>query len=473
MTRLQVPEKLFPFLAKKKRFKIAYGGRGGGKSQTIAGMLLGNAQQKGEKIGCFREYQNSIDDSVLSLLESEVDRLGLRGFKTVNNMIKHQRGGEFRFKGLARNPESVKSMHGFKKFWVEEAQTISEKSLKLLTPTLRESDSEIWMSLNAQSSADPVSQRFLEPFMTQLLRDGYYEDDLHYIVRINYNDNPWFPIELDQERLYDQRTLSQAMYDHIWLGHYNDDVEDSIIPSEWFDAAIDAHKKLGFEPRGAKVLAFDPADSGDAKAITIRHGSVVLDVTERIQGDVNDNCDWATSRAIEEQVDLFTWDCDGMGISLNRQVEQTFDGKHIQFMMYKGSNKPDQPGQLYNKPGFKSDDKKQKTNKETFKNKRAQFYWKLRDRLFNTYRAVEKNEYVDPDEMLSISSSIEDIPGLRSEVCRVPRKYNNNGLIQIMSKKEMLRLKIRSPNRADSLKMSLVVPDVIDSTEDLDFESLW
>jgi phage terminase large subunit len=97
----------------------------------------------------------------------------------------------------------------------------------------------------------------------------------------------------------------------------------------------------------------------------------------------------------------------------------------------------------------------QRTNKDTFKNKRAQYYWSLRDRFYNTYRAVEKGEYVDPDLMISLSSEIPFLEKLRSEVCRIPKKPNGNGLIQILNKDEMKRLKIPSPNMADSLMMSM------------------
>jgi len=474
MPRIQVPEKLAPFILKPKRFKLAIGGRGGAKSQSFSDMLIQRAHEHNFKIGCFREYQNSIDDSVYALLVSEITRLGLRGFKPQGSQIKHKRGGEFRFKGLARNPESVKSMHGFKIFWVEEAQTVSQNSLKLLTPTLRETGSEIWLSLNPMSSADPISVRFLEPFYDELLDKGVYEDDLHYITWINYYDNPWFPEELEQERQYDYQTMSRALYNHVWLGHYNDSVENALILAEWFDAAVDAHKKLGFKSRGTKVMGFDPADTGDdKKAYCIRHGSIVEQIEMWDDGDVNEGCDRATSEAVTEYVDLFSWDCDGMGVSLNRQVKDTFNGKKVDHVMFKGSNGPDRPGELYNAPGFKTDVKRQKTNKEVFKNKRAQYYWYLRDRFYNSYRAVVKGEYVDPDTMISIPSDLPLLNKLRAEVCRVPRKFNPNGLIQLMSKPEMKRLKIKSPNMADALMMSLVVPDETYDGDDLEFKSLW
>jgi phage terminase large subunit len=178
MPRMQIPKKLRPFIGTPKRFKIAIGGRGSGKSMSFADMCLMDAQTKGIKTACFREFQNSIDDSVHALLKSEIERLELQGFEVQNNQILLNQEPVFKFRGLARNPEGVKSMHGFQRFWVEEAQTISFNSLKALTPTLREEGSEILFSANPRSSVDAFSQRFIKPFEKQLRRDGYYEDDL-------------------------------------------------------------------------------------------------------------------------------------------------------------------------------------------------------------------------------------------------------------------------------------------------------
>lgn len=464
---MKVPRKLLPLIQKKKRFKIIIGGRGSGKSHTVADICLMDSQTQGLKIGEFREFMNSIEDSVHALLSDEIERLGLEGFTVQNTSITNTSGGEFKFKGLARNVSSIKSMHGFQRFVVEEAQFLSASSLKLLTPTLREDDSEIWMLANPMSSADPFSQRFIVPFEKALNRDGYYEDDMHLIIVCNYMDNPMFPDVLEQERAFDEENLTRNEYEHIWLGKFNDSIENSIIPVEWFNAAIDAHEKLGFKPTGAKIAAHDPSDTGpDAKGYALRHGSVVLDVQEMATGDVNDGCDRATDNAIDSGADLFTWDCDGLGVTLRRQVSDALKGKRIDFEMFKGSESPDNPEEIYQPAGLllDNDDKRAKTNKQTFKNKRAQYYWRLRDRFYNTYRAVVKGEYIDPDTLISLSSSIDCLDQLRAEVCRIPKKPNGNGLIQIMSKEDMLRIhKIPSPNLADSLMMSMINPDAAET----------
>ena len=470
MPKMQIPRKLLPLIKKKKRFKVIIGGRGSGKSHTVADICLMDAQTKGIKTGCFREFQNSISDSVYSLLTDEIERLELQGFEVQNNHILRNGQEAFTFKGLARNPESIKSMHGYERFFVEEAQTISSKSLKMLTPTLRVEGSEVWMVGNPASSADPFSQRFIVPFQKELDKNGYYEDDLHLVIVCNYYDNPFFPQVLEEERVYDYEHLDRAEYDHIWLGKFNDTVANAIIKTEWFDAAIDAHKKLGFKPRGAVVASHDPSDTGpDDKGLAIRKGSVFLDVLAKDSGDVNEGADWATEIAINHNADLFTWDCDGMGVSLNRQISTSFDGINCEVRMFKGSMGVDDPDQIYEPL---DNIKEPKTNKETFKNKRSQYYWRLRDRFYNTYRAVVKGEYIDPDELISLSSNIKDLQALRSEICRIPRKPNGSGLIQIMSKDDMLKLEIPSPNMADSLMMSMELPDIAESFVPLNYQSI-
>jgi len=461
MPTMTLPKKLLPLVQIPKRYKIIIGGRGSAKSMSVADICIMDAQTQNIKTAFFREFQSSIDDSVYSLLCAEIMRLKVPGFEIQRNAILRGDQEVFKFRGMARDPESIKSMHGFKRFVIEEAATISKRSLKTLTPTLRIADSEIWMIGNPMSSADPFSQRFIKPFEKELLKHGYYEDAMHLIIVMNYTDNPFFPQVLEDERAYDKAHLSTAEYRHIWLGDFNDEVAGSIIPVDWFNAAIDAHIKLGFKPSGAKVAAFDPSDEGnDPKGYCLRHGSIFMDIADNPTGDANDGCDWACDRAIDAGADVFTYDADGLGASLKRQINQAFDGIKCDVQVFKGSNSPDHPKVIYQQTGADSK-AKAKTNQEYFYNKRSQYWWQLRDRFYNTYRAVTKGVYINPDELVSIASSVEDIDGLRAEVCRIPKRPNNNGKIQIMSKPEMKKLQIESPNRADCMMMSTIKPDLV------------
>lgn len=457
-------------LVSKARLVVIIGGRSSTKSESVGRIMLMRAQTEAADILCGREYQTSIDDSVHKLLVTLAGRIGMRGLDPTDKKINLSTGGLFRFKGFARNSSAVRSAFGFKYSWIDEAQFLSEASIDDLTPTIREGNAQLWFTANPMASNDPFSKRFIVPFKKALDKYGFYEDSMHCIIVMNWRDNPWHGGGMEQERLWDLENISRAKYDHKWEGAFNDTVEDSIIQAEWFDAAIDAHIKLGFKPQGIKIVSHDPSDTGpDPKGLVYRHGSVILDVLERSLGDVNDGCDWATDYALSVGADMFVWDCDGLGVSLKRQVNDALAHSGIDLVMFKGSEGVSDPEKIY-QPDDRMLYKIAKTNKETFKNKRAQFYWRLRDRFYNTYRAVKKGDYIDPDDMISISSSIECMSQFRSELCRIPTKANGAGYIQIMSKVDMKRLlKIESPNLADSAMMSEKRPYVVvqDTYDDL------
>lgn len=458
--KLKLTNKMQPFFDKKKRIKIAFGGRGGTKSMTVADILAMKVQTEGWKVGCFREHQNTLEDSVHALLKEEITRMAIPGYRITDKDIKHEEGGAFKFRGLARNLGGVKSFHGFNIFWVEEGEFLSEDSLKILLPTLRESDSELWITMNPKYEEDAVSQRYIIPYYDTLLTEGVYEDDDMYIVWTNWNENPWFPKELELDRRRDYVNLPRSEYDHVWMGFFDNKIENSLIQKEWFDACIDAHKKLGFGPVGVKMASHDPSDTGpDDKSFAYRHGSVVLDLQEMKDGDINQGGDWAVELAYQWNIDAFNWDCDGMGVGLNRQITEHFKGRPTRLAMFKGSEAPDYPDAIYEN-STNSSTIDQKTNKQALKNKRAQYYLILRNAIYDTYQAVSKNVWKDPDKLISFSSDIRLLPKLRSELCRMPIKPNRNGLFELYTKEEMKKppFKFKSPNLADSVMMTGRVP---------------
>jgi phage terminase large subunit len=458
MPTIQIPEKLERVLTTKARFVVLIGGRSSAKSESTGRILTMKAQTEAADILCGREFQNSIDDSVHKLIKGLIKKLEINGFDITDKKIDAVTGGGFRFKGFNRNPEAVKSAQDFKYSWIEEAQTLSQQSIDDLLPTIRAEGSQLFFTANPQSSADPFSKRFIVPYLKDIRANGYYEDELHLIIMLNWRDNPWHG-ELEAQRLWDYEHLTRAKYDHIWEGEFNDSVEDPLILAEWFDACIDAHKKLGFEPVGIRFSSHDPSDIGpDDKAFAFRHGSVVLDLQEKIDGDVNEGGDWATGLAIKHNSDAFTWDCDGLGVGLNRQIEKAFHGKHTRISMFKGSEGVDNPDNIYNPVEGIQD---QKTNKEATKNKRCQYYQELRDKIWRTFKAVN-GEYHDPDTLISFDSSIECLSKLRSELCRMPIKPNPNGKFDLYTKQEMkTKFKYDSPNMADCVMMLGRVPHIV------------
>ncbi|KZX61294.1 hypothetical protein A3724_16605 [Alcanivorax sp. HI0033] len=461
---LQVNYKLLPFLTKPQPIKVAVGGRGSGKSIGIADMAVCRMEREAIDVYCLREFQETIADSIHRTMQRSItDRLDLPGWDVQENKIVAPNGARTTYKGASRNTNSIQGAEDYRLSVFSEAHTASQDSLDKLLPTiLRKPGAQCWFEANPQSSEDPFSQRFISPYLDHLERDGFYEDELHYIVVVNWRDNPWWNEEQERLRAWDYENLSRAKYDWIWEGKFNDSVENSLIMPEWFDACVDAHEKLGIKPQGAKVAAHDPSDEGsDSKGFALRHGIVVTDVEEKASGNINEGGDWATGLAIQHGADSFTWDCDGMGVGLSRQVSTAFKGKMTQVSMFKGSEGPDNPDAIYEPlPG--SPIQNTKTWSEVARNKRAQYYLKLRDRCYKTFRAVIHGEYHNPDDLISFASSISNIRKLRSELCRMPVKPNGSGRFELYTKPEMkTKFKLPSPNMGDSVMMLMREPAVL------------
>jgi hypothetical protein len=205
---IELSDALLYFLTEQWRYKVAYGGRGSGKSTACADSLIANSYKKKVRILCTRELQNSIADSVHLLLKDRIAALGIESaYRTTDNSIVCTRtGSEFLFKGLRSNIDEIKSMEGIDICWVEEAQRVSQKSLDILTPTIRKEGSEIWFTFNTGTITDPVYKMFVSA----------KRDDAK-VALVNYYDNPWFPEVLRREMEYD-RLNNPARYRHVWLG---------------------------------------------------------------------------------------------------------------------------------------------------------------------------------------------------------------------------------------------------------------
>ena len=204
----QFPAKLEP-LFKPSRYKIMHGGRGSGKSWAAARALLLQAAQAPLRVLCAREVQKSIKESVHSLLNDQIQALGLGSFyQVLETEIRGANGSKIIFAGLANHTtESIKSYEGIDRVWIEEAQTVSKKSWDILIPTIRKPDSEIWLTLNPWMETDETYVRFvLTPPPDS------------WVQQINYADNPWFPDVLEKEREHCERSQLREDYENIWLG---------------------------------------------------------------------------------------------------------------------------------------------------------------------------------------------------------------------------------------------------------------
>jgi phage terminase large subunit len=193
------------------RYKGAFGGRGSGKSHFFAEMLVDDHYRlPGLRSVCIREVQKSLKDSAKRLIEDKVNELGLgQHFDVLTDQIKSRGGGVILFQGMQdHNAETIKSLEGFNRAWIEEAQTLSERSLTLLRPTIRAEGSEIWASWNPRRKSDAIDS-FLRA----------KKPDNAVVVQSNWRDNPWFPNVLRAERDLDLRNYPERC-DHIWEGGY-------------------------------------------------------------------------------------------------------------------------------------------------------------------------------------------------------------------------------------------------------------
>tara|TARA_R110000822_G_C15338773_1_gene495899 strand:- start:23412 stop:24857 length:1446 start_codon:yes stop_codon:yes gene_type:complete len=452
---LRVNRKLEKFLTVSKPIKVAIGGRGSGKSIGFGDILTMKMDLEKADVYCLREYQDSINDSVHRVFKGSItNRLNLHGWTIQENRVEAPNGAQTVYRGAARNPDSIQSAQGYKYSWFEEAHRASKASLDKLLPTiLRNPGAECWFSANPQSSVDPFSQRFITPYLAELERDGFYEDDIHLIVVVNWRDNPWWNAEQEALRKWDYENRPRSEYNWIWEGKFNDAVDDAIIMPEWVDAAVDAHKKIPAIARGARVMGFDPADNGgDDKGVVIRHGGLITHAKAWLKGDLDEAVDEAFGMAFDNRCEEMVYDSIGVGAGVKVGLEARIAGSGLRVSGFAGGAQVVNPDLKY---------KEDKFNRDVFVNRRAQYYWLLRDRFENTYKAIVKGEYVDPNEMIALSSDIENLEQLKSELVRVPRKRTtNNNLIQILSKPEMKNRKIPSPGLADSCMMCFANPVV-------------
>lgn len=213
--QVEVPRRLQPLLA-PARYKGAHGGRGGGKSHFFAEQLILRAFSEPIRWVCIREVQNSIRESVRQLLIDKVNKFGLQSrFTVLDQEIRGANGALIIFKGMqSYNATNIKSLEGYDGAWVEEAQTLSDISLRLLRPTIRKDQedgrqSELWFSWNPRWETDPVDK---------LLR-GPSKPKNAVVVEINWPDNPWFTATMREEMETDYLSDSD-MADHVWGGHY-------------------------------------------------------------------------------------------------------------------------------------------------------------------------------------------------------------------------------------------------------------
>jgi phage terminase large subunit len=267
--QIALPEKLLWVCDGEADVRGAWGGRGSGKTRSFAKMsairvhMWDQAGREGLFL-CGREYLNSLEDSSLEEIKSAIREepwllphfdIGEKYIRTASRRI------SYTFSGLDQNIDSIKSKSRILGAWVDEAEPVSEDAWVKLIPTLREDDSELWVTWNPERPESATHKRF------RLSKDERYR-----IVELNWRDNPRFPAKLERDRLRDKQERPEQ-YDHIWEGAFKTYVEGA-----YYSAALLAakeHKRIGVVPLDPLMTTYAYWDIGgtgakaDATAIWI------------------------------------------------------------------------------------------------------------------------------------------------------------------------------------------------------------
>lgn len=242
--RIELPPKLIPVFTGDARYRGAYGGRGSAKTRSFAKMSAIKVYQWASEgregiFLCAREFMNSLDDSSLEEIKAAIQsEPWLNDFFDIGEKYIRTKCGRisYKFAGLTRNIESLKSKARILGCWVDEGEAVSEGAWRKLIPTVREDGSEIWITWNPEKDDSATHKRFrLAPPKGAK------------IVEMNYTDNPWFPDVLEAERLEDLRNRP-GDYHHVWGGGFRTNSDAQVFKNwrvEEFDTPKDAVHRFG------------------------------------------------------------------------------------------------------------------------------------------------------------------------------------------------------------------------------------
>lgn len=297
---IELPDKLAAVFEGEADVRGAYGGRGSGKTRSFAKMAAIKAWQYAQAgirgiILCGRQYMNSLDESSLEEVKTAIRSepwlepffdIGEKYVRTVDGRV------SFKFTGLERNIESLKSKSRILLCWVDEAEPVTESAWQTLIPTLREEVSELWVTWNPKSKKSPTHKRFRET-----------KSDRIKVVEINWRDNPWFPAKLERTRLDDAANRPDS-YPHVWEGAFATVVEGAYFAKHL--AVARAQNRIGrtaIDPLMTIRAYWDIGGTGhkaDATAIWIvqfiNRQIICIDHYEAVGQDLGTHILWLRSR---------------------------------------------------------------------------------------------------------------------------------------------------------------------------------
>lgn len=407
---LQMPEKLLPFIIKinDHRYFLSEGGRGGGKSQAMARIFLYLGEQRKLRMVCGRETQNSISESVYSIL-CDIIRQENLAYDILTTKISHKVSGTvINFRGFRQQGAfNIQGMEGVDVLWIDEAQAITKQTLDILIPTIRKDKAKIYFTMNRHQEYDPVYQFLIDR-----------KDCLH--VHINYDDNPFCTQALRDEAAV-CKGKSEADYAHIWMGEPMIHLEDSIFTYRELKETRHNHHPM-VEGYGYRVGGFDIARYGDDKCAAVVIQQMGAIKWEMVFGDQWDHKDlnYTSGRILttsaEQMLDRAVIDEDGIGAG---PLDTLQKGRGLDYFI-----------------GFKNLPMGFSTNKE-YGNVRTMNVYKLKDLVAKGWITITDEETI-------------------RELCTLKYTYDHYQRKILVSKDKMrTKFNLKSPNLADALIMAV------------------
>lgn len=413
--------------------RVLEGGRMSSKSHDAAGVAIARANFHTERFLCTRMYQNRIADSVYTLLKDKISYFGLQSqFKVYADAIEHRFNDSlFRFYGIARNIDEIKSFEGATVWWNEESHNLTQQMFTIIRPTvMRNPGAEMWFTLNPRLVSDYSYQRLIaKPPKGFLVR------------KINYDENPFLG-EAALSDIQAEFDEDKELATHIYLGVPLSDDDRSVIKRSWVEAAIDAHIKLGIDLSGARCAGYDVADDGgDRNSVTVFDGAIAihLDAWKAGEDELRESALRAWGHVGNGKL---IYDSIGVGAHTGSTLKSVTDDQR--YHKFNAGDAVVNPDNEYS-PGI--------TNKQKFENLKAQAWQDVADRMRNTFNAVTKGREYDPSELISISSEIPQLEELKNELCEPHKDYSKRGLDMVESKKDVKKRLEKSHDLSDSFIM--------------------
>ena len=438
---LPTPRVFLPLIDNPVRYLGARGGRASGKSHFFAELMVEtHLMRPGFRALCGREVQKSLKESAKKLIEDKIQAMGVGGrFEVLRDEIRSDTGGSINFIGLAdHTAESIKSFEGADVCWVEEAQTISERSIGLLDPTIRKPGAQLWFSWNPRRRGDAVEKL------------PWNDPRWAVCVTANYTDNPF----LDETMIAlaeKARDMDPDLYAHIWLGAYESMGSKVVIPPAWVEAAIGLAQDLGLEVTGRMYSALDVAggeDGGDENAQAVRKGIELWSVDRWNGLDTGLTTQRAVRTCAQLDVPELFYDSVGVGegvtgewAGMGRRGEQP---KGLRLTAWNG-------GAAVTDPDKRIDPRNPKSpmNRDQYHNLKSQAWFGLRRRFENAWKARRGQEY-DRDMLISIPRDLPNLSQLQDELSQPQHKPSATGRTMVDKQPDGSR----SPNLADSVVMA-------------------